>query len=113
MLLERKLENQVLQGLVEYLNKAYPGEIYLVQLFGSRARGDARPDSDYDILVVVKDRNIINRSLVYDYILDVNLEYGIDLSLKIYDVEEFELFLEKGVPFIREIISQGQQLWIQ
>ncbi|MBS3968888.1 MAG: nucleotidyltransferase domain-containing protein [Clostridia bacterium] len=108
-----KLENQVLKGLVKHLNKTYPGEIYLVQLFGSRARGDARLDSDYDILVVVKDRSIINRSLIYDYILDVNLEYGIDLSLKIYDVEEFELFLEKGVPFIIEIVSKGQRLWIQ
>lgn len=26
-----------------------------VYLFGSRARGDARPDSDYDLLVVVPD----------------------------------------------------------
>ena len=29
-------------------------EVERVILFGSRARGDARPDSDYDILVVVK-----------------------------------------------------------
>jgi predicted nucleotidyltransferase len=29
-------------------------EVEKIILFGSRARGDARPDSDYDILVVVK-----------------------------------------------------------
>ena len=29
-------------------------EVERIILFGSRARGDARPDSDYDILVVVK-----------------------------------------------------------
>jgi predicted nucleotidyltransferase len=28
-----------------------------VYLFGSRARGDARPDSDWDVLVVVRDEN--------------------------------------------------------
>jgi predicted nucleotidyltransferase len=31
-------------------------EVEKVILFGSRARGEARPDSDYDILVVVKGR---------------------------------------------------------
>ena len=29
-------------------------EVEKIILFGSRARGEARPDSDYDILVVVK-----------------------------------------------------------
>ena len=33
------------------LNEAYGGRLERVILFGSRARGDARPDSDYDIAV--------------------------------------------------------------
>src|SRR5882757_7881322 len=32
-----------------------PGKVTQVVLFGSRARGDARPDSDYDVAVFVKD----------------------------------------------------------
>ena len=39
--------------LVRRLNEAYrPEQIYL---FGSRARGDSGPDSDYDLLLVVPD----------------------------------------------------------
>lgn len=43
-------------------------EIYL---FGSRCRDDWRPDSDYDILIVVgrKDREIISR--LYDAVMDI------------------------------------------
>ena len=35
--------------------KALPGRVCEVILFGSRARGDARPGSDYDIAVFVSD----------------------------------------------------------
>jgi predicted nucleotidyltransferase len=44
------LLREVVDRLVAELR---PERIYL---FGSRARGDARPDSDYDLLVVVKER---------------------------------------------------------
>ena len=42
-----------LREILRRLVVAYePGLIYL---FGSKARGDAGPDSDYDLLVVVSD----------------------------------------------------------
>jgi predicted nucleotidyltransferase len=37
------------------LSKAYGERIERVVLFGSRARGDARPDSDYDVAVFLGD----------------------------------------------------------
>ncbi|MGO8831281.1 MAG: nucleotidyltransferase domain-containing protein, partial [Roseiarcus sp.] len=37
------------------LDEAYGDRIERVVLFGSRARGDARPDSDYDVAVFLKD----------------------------------------------------------
>ena len=36
------------------LERALPGAIEAVVLFGSRARGDARPDSDYDLAVLLR-----------------------------------------------------------
>lgn len=46
---EEDLLDEIVRRLVQALQ---PERIYL---FGSRARGDARPDSDYDLLVVVKE----------------------------------------------------------
>ncbi|MGI3900457.1 MAG: nucleotidyltransferase domain-containing protein [Janthinobacterium lividum] len=37
------------------LDAAYGDRIERVVLFGSRARGDARPDSDYDVAVFLRD----------------------------------------------------------
>lgn len=47
------MSDQILAEVVRRLVAAYqPERIYL---FGSMARGDAGPDSDYDLLVVVPD----------------------------------------------------------
>ncbi len=39
------------------LNEMYGARLERVVLYGSRARGDARPDSDYDVAVFLRDMN--------------------------------------------------------
>jgi len=47
------LQDRVLADIVRRLTEAYdPLAIYL---FGSKARGEAGPDSDYDLMVIVPD----------------------------------------------------------
>jgi len=45
----------VLSRFKAALDAAYGDRIERVVLFGSRARGEARPDSDYDIAVFLRD----------------------------------------------------------
>lgn len=55
-----------------------------VMLFGSHARGDARPDSDWDFLILTAlplDRAIKNR--FRDATFEIELELGIVISLVI------------------------------
>ena len=42
---------------------AYGDRIERVVLFGSRARGDHRPDSDYDVAVFIKDFRTFGREI--------------------------------------------------
>ena len=49
------VSDPVLTRFREALDSAYGERLDRVVLFGSRARGDARPDSDYDIAVFLKD----------------------------------------------------------
>jgi uncharacterized protein len=47
--------DSVLNRFRTALDKVYGERIQRVVLFGSRVRGDARPDSDYDVGVFLKD----------------------------------------------------------
>lgn len=54
---QKKLPPQVtniLQELKSYLEKVYQQQLEKIILYGSQARGDAEPDSDIDVLIVLK-----------------------------------------------------------
>jgi len=44
----------ILEKLKNYLQDKYKNNLAQIILFGSQARGNARPDSDIDILIVLK-----------------------------------------------------------
>ncbi len=51
----RLADDPVLRRAKEGLRKIYGGRLAGVIVYGSRARGDNRPDSDYDLLVLIED----------------------------------------------------------
>ena len=81
-----------------------------VYLFGSRCRDDWRPDSDYDFLIVVerKDREFISR--LYDAVMDILLDTGRLISLKIFTSFEFNRLKSIPTPFIHNVIKEGIKL---
>ena len=91
-----------LQGIQPERNK-----IRDVYLFGSRARGDHQPDSDYDLLIVAKERDLALKDRIYDVATDVSLESRRDLSLKFFSAEKFDRL--KAIPsrFIRHVLTEG------
>jgi hypothetical protein len=51
------------------LDTAYGPRLERVVLFGSRARGEARPDSDYDVAVFLRD--LTDRWREFDWLADI------------------------------------------
>jgi len=47
--------DKALAGYVATVRARYGSRLYGVVLFGSRARGDMRPDSDADVVIILKD----------------------------------------------------------
>lgn len=54
------------------LNEIYGERIERVVLYGSRARGDARPDSDYDVAVFLK--NLSDRWREIDRLIEIETD---------------------------------------
>ena len=81
-----------------------PEEIWL---FGSRARGDARPDSDFDILVVLPDDAELDYQRAYEPVMASGL--GCDVvPCRKADFEE-----ERGEPgtISARVFNEGRQLY--
>lgn len=46
---------QAISGYVDAVRARYGEQLFKIMLFGSRARGDAGPESDADIAVIIED----------------------------------------------------------
>jgi predicted nucleotidyltransferase len=68
----RETLKRVKQALTEAV-----GPAFRLILFGSRARGDADPDADVDLMVILPDEayTFANRQAVYDIAAEVSLEH--------------------------------------
>jgi len=78
-----------------------------VILFGSRARGTHRVDSDYDLLLVVskKDNRLVDA--LYEAVMNVLLAHGRLVSLKIFEQDEFDHLQALQTPFMERILAEG------
>ena len=77
-------ERQALIGFVEKLLQRFNGRLLSAILFGSRARGEAGPDSDMDVLVVVDSDDLQVRKEIRHLAVEVWLEHGIYLSTRVW-----------------------------
>ena len=81
--------NKIVNEIVRMANSKYPdSEIYL---YGSRARGDSKKFSDWDLLILLN-RQIIpvdRETRVMDDFYDVELETGAVISALIYSKSDW------------------------
>lgn len=106
-------QQNILNQFCEHLRHACPGNVDKVILYGSTARGDNRPDSDMDVLILVKDKRGIDRDKIYDFVIDTELEHGIDISVNIYESDQFDQLVLLKAPFASNVVKEGETLWSQ
>ncbi len=76
-------------------------------LYGSRARGDEQPDSDWDILILVNTKADIETEKVFRHkLFDVELELGEALSTFVYNKQEWKSKYWM-TPFYKNISKEG------
>ena len=99
----------VLIQLREQLQSLYGQRLKKVILFGSQVRGDARPDSDVDVLVVLDGPVDIGDEIrrTSRIIGDLSLEHNLVLSRVFMDTDEFESGHE---PLLLPVLREGIDL---
>ena len=99
------------QALDEFLRRAldkYRDKIESIILFGSVARGEAREESDIDILIVTTEEDFRLRRALIGLAFDILLETGDDISVKALSKADFER--GKNYSFLRHVVSEGVQV---
>ena len=80
-------------------------------LFGSQARGDARKDSDWDLLVLLnkEKRNFIEDSDKYGYPFDeLGWNQGISINTIVHAKGQWEQC--KSFPFYKNVMKEGIEI---
>ncbi len=82
-----------------------------VILFGSRARGDAREDSDWDLLILLDGKvDFVREDKIHDVILDIELKNSVIFSTMIRNRQQWQSKGEKGSVFYGNVMEEGYRI---
>ena len=94
---------------VRRLRRDLPANIVDLRLFGSEARGQASPESDIDVLVVVRPdaERVALETRIVDIAFDVNLEFSVFISPSVVTPAILNHPVWRESPFIETVLREG------
>jgi uncharacterized protein len=101
-------EDAALSGVVARLVEALDPQA--IWLFGSRARGDHRPDSDFDLLVVAKENGSF-RSNDYVKTLRPTFDTGVDCEVIPCSLDDFEEAKTLRTTLVAQVVENGKLVY--
>jgi uncharacterized protein len=96
----------ILSVLQTYCKQEYGDRLVQVILFGSQARGDAAPDSDIDVLIILQGAvcPVDEIKQISEFIADLCLEYNTLISCIFMSDEQFQ---RSNSPLLLNIRREG------
>jgi predicted nucleotidyltransferase len=99
-------EREALAEITHRVSERFPVDSYVI--FGSRARGDHRPDSDIDLLIVTQRELTMAERLVVSRILhDINMRRGTFFCRTIVDKDRWTGGALAELPIHRAVEREG------
>ena len=101
----KKSKNEILTAIKQLLKGSSPGT--RVILFGSRARNDAKTDSDWDIKILLDKPKIepTDFDTISYPLYELGWSLGENFSSKIYTVSEWQK--RQFTPFYKNVENEG------
>jgi predicted nucleotidyltransferase len=101
--------SKILSDIKNTIKRKYPDAKII--LYGSRAKGIAHADSDWDLLILLNKEKItpeIEESVTYP-LYDLEIELGEVISPMVYTLSEWNSKY-KITPFYYNVMKEGKQL---
>ena len=100
-------ERQVLGGLKSDLERYFGSRLRKAVLFGSKARGDAVPESDIDVAIVINGLDRDSKREIFDHVADLEIKYLQAVSLLAFSTEQFDDLLRRERRIALDIEVEG------
>ena len=96
----------ILAELRHYLEALYGERLVQVVLYGSQARGDARPDSDIDVLIVLKEpfNNSYETEQISFIVAPLCLKHNVVIGYAFVTLKQFQ---KGNSAFFRNVCREG------
>ena len=102
-------EKEILKKFREKVAERFPSS--QVILFGSRARGDAGPQSDADVVVILKNApSEEDQEFISDSAWETGYPYGLVIVPVVFSLEEWESGPERFSLLVKAVQSEGVPL---
>ncbi|MBI3048299.1 MAG: nucleotidyltransferase domain-containing protein [Acidobacteria bacterium] len=101
-----------LAEFVKRVRQALLDSVVDVRLFGSEARGEATPESDIDVLLVVQPdtSRVPLEDRIIDIAFDVNLEFGVYISPRVVTPAILTHPVWRETPFLKTVARESLPL---
>ena len=102
------MNTQILENIRTLKRQLLPDDRMI--LFGSQARGDARPDSDWDLLVLVDSHSTtLDDEIKYSYpFTKLGWTYNVDFNVLLYAKNDWEK--RSFMPFYKNVLKDGIEI---
>ena len=107
----RERENKAVDEFVSLVIQKMSGQVKELTLFGSRARGDSKRNSDIDVFVLVNRENLKNWEKIQTLSALVSLKFDVVLSALVMDAKRYKIHAQLKTLLFRNISRDGIRLW--
>lgn len=104
-----KAERDIAEELKGRLQEAAGDRLQAVIVYGSRAWGQASPDSDLDVAAIVQGCTPELEATLHESAYQVMWGHDFTplIALRVFDADKFAAYQEKGFSFYRKVTQEG------